>query len=231
MSDKRQLQIIPPARLPAEAHRPTSPVAVPPPRVNPGGIVESTLTRWEAERHARTINALTSRTRAEMALFDAQTEALSSYIKRARAFQELQELPEILANDEECRRTARMERFRQVQHQYQLAEMERATELTRREVALVDAEQQLKAQRDFGYGHHLLAWKKQGAEMLGVELDAAERRELLAQARRNKPGRVAALPSNGNDDDDALYEIRAQLLANGLDTRRIDDLLERRKTR
>ena len=115
MSDSKEMQIIPPARLPADAHRPNGYGLVSVSRVNPGGIINSTITRWEANRHARTINALSNRVRAETELFDAQTQALGSYIKRQRAFQELQELPEILANDRECRRAERAERLRQYQ--------------------------------------------------------------------------------------------------------------------
>ena len=119
-------------------------------RVNPGGIINSTITRWEANRHARTINALSNRVRAETELFDAQTQALGSYIKRQRAFQELQELPEILANDRECRRAERAERLRQYQHASEMTELKRATEVAYGQTALLDARQALKAQRDFG---------------------------------------------------------------------------------
>ena len=151
MSDKRQVQIIPPPRLPTEAHRMSDLPAICPPRVNPGGIIDSTLTRWEANRHARTINAVSTRVRAETELFDAQTQALASYIKRQRAFQELQELPEILANDRECRHADRAERLRQHQHASEMAELKRATEIAYGQAALLDARQALKAQRDFGW--------------------------------------------------------------------------------
>ena len=150
MSDSKEMQIIPPARLPADAHRPNGYGLVSVSRVNPGGIINSTITRWEANRHARTINALSNRVRAETELFDAQTQALGSYIKRQRAFQELQELPEILANDRECRRAERAERLRQYQHASEMTELKRATEVAYGQTALLDARQALKAQRDFG---------------------------------------------------------------------------------
>ena len=76
-----------------------------------------------------------------------------------------------------------------------------------------------------------IAWRKKQCEMLNVDLDAAERRALLDEVRRTKTRRTAALPSNADDLDDALYEARAELLANGLDTSRIDEVIERRKQR
>ena len=231
MSSSKEVQIIPPARPPADAHRPNGYGIVPAPRVNPGGIIDSTLARWEANRHTRTIDAVSNRVRAETELFDAQTKALASYIKRQQAFQELQELPEILENDRECRREERAERLRQHQHTSEMAELKRAAEIAYGQTALLDARQALKAQRDFGSVNHEIAWRKKQCEMLDVELDAAERRELLDEVRRTKPRRTAALPSNADDLDDALYEARAQLHANGLDTTRIDTAIELRKQR
>ena len=218
MSSRKEVQIIPPARLPADAHRPNGHGFVPPPRVNPGGIINSTLTRWEANRHTQTINAVANRVRAETELFGAQKQAVAAYIERERALQELRELPEILANDRGCRRAERAERLRQHQHASEMVELKRAAEIAYGQTALLDAKQALKAQRDFGLANYEIAWRKKQCEMLDVELDAAERRELLDEVRRTKPRKTEALPSNADDLDDALYEARAQLHANGLDT-------------
>jgi hypothetical protein len=231
MSSRKEVQIIPPARLSADAHRPNGYGFVPPPRVNPGGIIDSTLTRWKANRDRETINAVAERIRAETGLFGAQKQAVAAYIERQRALQELQELPEILVNDRECRRAERAERLRQHQHAFEMAELKRATEVAHSQSALLDAKQELKAQRDFGPMNYEIAWRKKQCEMLNVDLDAAERRALLDEVRRTKTRRTAALPSNADDLDDALYEARAELLANGLDTSRIDEVIERRKQR
>ena len=237
MSDKRQVQIIPPPRLPTEARRTSDLPAIRPPRINPGGIIDSTLTRWEANRHARTLNALSHRTHAETALFDAQTQAIASYIRRQRAFQELQELPEILATDRARRQAERAEELRDVYSRHEIAETRRLTELAYVERELLDAQQALKAQRDHGYGSYELEWKKRSCEILDVELSAAERRAILrqhlAELDESEPraeGASAEPPSDAALDD-ALYETRAQLLANGLDTSRIDALLQHRRVK
>src|SRR5271170_3771144 len=136
-----EYEILPPSRGAVPARRENNAVVVSPPRVNPGGMIESTLTRWEANRHARTIGAIAERTRAETDLFNAQTQAVESYVKRQQAGYRLLELPEILSNDRARRRIERTEELRQVQHRYEVAEMHRQTEIARVEAVLVDAQQ------------------------------------------------------------------------------------------
>jgi hypothetical protein len=230
-------EILPPARGGVPARRENNSVAVSPPRVNPGGIIDSALTRWEANRHARTIGAVATRTRAEADLFDAQTQALNSYVKRQEAGFRLQELPEVLANDRARRRVQRAEELRQVQHQHEVSEMHRQTEIARVEAVLVDAQQALRAQREFGYTTYELGWKKKQCEMLDVELNAAERRAILRQHLSELERQDASERRSGSDSaagadgvDDALYEARAQLNASGLDTGRIDAIIEQRKS-
>jgi hypothetical protein len=231
-------EILPPSRGGVPARRDNNAAVAPPPRVNPGGMIESTLTRWEANRHARTIGAVAVRTRAEADLFEAQTQALNSYVKRQQAGYRLQELPEILGNDRARRRVERQEELRQVQHRYEVAEMHRQTEIARVDAVLVDAQQALRAQRDHGYATYELAFARKKCEMLDVELNAAERRAILRQHvaeldQANSAERVPGLGTGASDDmiDDALYEKRAQLNASGLDTSRIDAVIERRKSR
>jgi hypothetical protein len=207
-------------------------VTVSPPRIHPGGIIESTLARWEAQRHARTIDAVAVRTRAEAGLFDAQSQVIASYVNRQRAGHRLQELPEIIANDRSRRRIERANELREAQHAYELAELRRLGEVAHAETALVDAQQQLKAQRDHGYTTYELAWKKKYCDLLDVELSTAERRAILRQHMAELEEPVGGGLTDQPDDaiDDALYEKRTQLNASGLDTSKIDAELERRKT-
>lgn len=192
--------------------------------------------RWTAERHSRAIAAIAARTKAETGLFEAQAEAMESYIKRQRVVARVQELPEVIAADRARRRAERAEELRDLHHRYDVAETRRLMELAHVQRELVDAQQALKAQRDHGYGRYELEWKKRSCEMLDVELSAAERRAILqhhlAELDRSESadGASAEKPSDA-DLDDALYEARAQLLANGLDTSRIDGLLERRRVK
>lgn len=228
-------EILPPLRSSTQlARRESAAVTVSPPRINTGGIIETTLTRWEAQRHTRTIHALTAKRQAEVALTEVQTQLVESHIKRQRALYRLQELPEVLANDRAVRQSERAETLRQAQHEYETAEMRRLGELAHAEAALVDAQQQLKAQRDYGYTTYELAWKKKNLEMLDVELSAAERRALLRQhigEIDQSSGNRQADDCDVGEIDDALYERRAQLNASGLDTSRIDAVIARRKAR
>ncbi len=228
-----KVELMPPSKGRSLALRSNNvPVPVTPPRMNPGGIVSSTLIRWEANRHARAISAVAERTRAEASLFDAQTQALEAYAKRQRAGARVQELPEIIANDRAIRRAERAEELRQIQHQSELAETRRQTDIAHADCALVDARQALQAQRDHGYDSYALEWKKRKCEILDVELSTAERKAVLrehmsefedsAESGRLRPG------ASDNDVDEALHEARSQLRASGLDTGRIDAVLARR---
>jgi hypothetical protein len=230
-------EILPPSRSQVPARREDRGVAIVPSRVNPGGAISSTLMRWTAERHTRTITALAARTRAEGDLFDAQSEAMDSFIKRQRVIARVQELPDIIATDRARRRAERAEDLRETYHRHEIAEAGRLTELAIAERALSEAQQALKAQRDHGYSSYVLEAKKRACEVLDVELNAAERRAILREhlAELDQPEMSGGQARNGGSGDaameEALYEVRTQLLANGLDTSRIDAVLQRRKAK
>jgi hypothetical protein len=230
-------EILPPSRSQVPTRREDSGVAVVPSRVNPGGAISSTLMRWTAERHTRTITAVAARTRAEGDLFDAQSEAMDSFIKRQRVIARVQELPDIVGTDRARRRAERAEELREAYHRHEIAEAGRLTELAIAERALTEAQQALKAQRDHGYSSYVLEAKKRACEVLDVELNAAERRALLrehlAELDRSETDGTEGMSTGPGDAalDDALYEARSQLLAHGLDTSRIDALLHRRKAK
>jgi hypothetical protein len=228
-------EILPPLRnLPAKTNEvPLQRVVLE--RVRPGGIIGSNLMRWDADRHAQTFAAVTSRTKAEAELFDAQKLLVEAYVRRQRAVAHLEELPEIIASERAKRRAERAEELRQAQHRHELGEVQRLTELAHAEAGLVDAQQALRAQREHGYVAFEIAWEKKNCEMLDIELSAAERRAILrehvAQRRASQERDVLFDPDVADDVvDDALYEKRAQLQAEGLDTSRIDALIERRKS-
>ena len=230
-----KMEILPPLRTNLPARRIESGVPAAPPRVNPGGIISSTLTRWEAQRHSRAISAVAERTRSEASLLDAQTTALESYVKRQRAGARVQELPEIIANDRAIRRTERAEELRQVQHHHEVAEVRRQTEVAHADRVLVDARQALKAQRDHGYDSYALEWKKRKCEILDVELSMAERKAILSEHMGgfDTSSDVQGLRAGTGDDeiDEALHEARSQLRASGIDTGKIDAVLVRRGTK
>ena len=229
-----KMEILSPLRTNLPARRIESGVPAAPPRVNPGGIISSTLTRWEAQRHSQAISAVAERTRSEASLLDAQTTALESYVKRQRAGARVQELPEIIANDRAIRRTERAEELRQVQHHHEVAEVRRQTEVAHADRVLVDARLALKAQRDHGYASYALEWKKRKCEILDVELSMAERKAILSEHMGGIDGsKDTGLRGDASDSevDEALYEARSQLRASGLETGKIDAVLVRRGTK
>jgi hypothetical protein len=231
-----KVEIIPPGKALSLNRASDSPaVSTVPPRMNPGGLLSSTLIRWEANRHGRAISAVAERTRAESNLFDAQTQALESYTRRQRAGARVQELPEMIASDRAIRRAARAEEVRQAQHQNNLAELRRQAELAHADRVLLDAQQALRAQREHGYDSYALEWKKRNCEILDVELSMAERKAVLREhmAGFENPEDSGRLRRDPSDDEinEALHEARAQLRASGLDTGRIDAMLARRAGR
>lgn len=219
-------EILPPVRVTQQvSQRPqTVSVTVRPPGVHTGGPLTSMLTRWEAGYQARTINALAAWTDAETRLFDAQSKAMESYARKQKAAYQLQELPEIYANEVAIRRVDRANAIRDAQHRYDVAELRRQEEYVRVEVGYVDARQQLAAQRKYGDSTYELAWKKKHLEMLDVELNAAERRVVLRQHR------IELENPSGDDAEERLYRERAEALADGDDSaieEEIDAMLAR----
>jgi hypothetical protein len=222
-----KVEIIPPGRSLA-ARSGHAVASVVPPRMNPGGLLSSTLLRWEANRHARVISAVAERVRAEGNLFEAQTQALESYTKRQRAAARVHELPEIIANDRAVRKIERAEELREAQHRYEIAEKDRQAQLQHVNRALVDARQALKAQREHGSDSYVLEWKRRNCEILDVELSMAERKAILGEHEGSSAPRGLRPSASDDEVDAALHEARSQLRASGLDTSKIDAVFSRR---
>lgn len=226
MSQRRDVQIIPPARLPdAHSTHGYAPPALPSSAL--GGLVEATLTRWEAVRHTRALQAITARTHAQSDLFRAQTHALGSYIERERALQEVRELPDILAADCERRRLERREDYRRREHAHELAEMNRRAEMVRAEEALYQSEQNFAARHACNDISHDIVRKRMLSDLLDAELNLAERRTVLRLDREERAAPHARpAPGLSEEAEAALLHAREQLLAHGLDTSHIDALLD-----
>lgn len=192
-------------------------------RTNPGGLVSSTLTRWEANGQTRAISAVAERTRAEADLFEAQTQALESYVKRQAAAARVEELPEIIAAERAGRRAARAEELRQMQNKYNVAQLRRQTELARAEAILEDARQALNAQREHGVHYHGLGWKQKIGER---ELYVEEQQVILSEHRKRVAGKDFNELQHASNEE--LLQRRAEMNADGHDTRAIDDELARR---
>jgi hypothetical protein len=224
----REVEIIPPSRT-SLSDRGERHLAQTPQEYHPSGVLSSRLATWEANRRTRVIEARAAATRSQAKLFDAQTQAVESYIKRNEALNRLAELPEILANDRIKRRMERAEELRELRHRHELAEEYRLSEVARAQSTRVAVEQELQARRDYGYLTHSIEWKRKQCEMLDVELSAAERRAILRQhIGELDEGRKAADPP-ADAATEQLYRVREQMLADGIDTRHLDAALERGK--
>jgi hypothetical protein len=219
-------EIIPPSRsnVPARIDRSARAVGHVS-RIEPGGFISSTLMRWDAENHRRVFEALAERNRAEADYLDARTELTVSSIRHAQALTRWAELPEILAADRQRRHSERLQELREIEHAAQLAESRRAVERAQMQSVLVDAEQALRAQREHGYLTHELTWKRRHCELLGVELDEAERKALLHEARNPVPKDT---PADLSIDEliEQLHARRREMRADGVDTGKIDRALQ-----
>lgn len=218
---------------------------VAPRRANPGGVLSSLPIRWTANAQTKTYDALARRTSAERALVDADTELGHSLIKNTRMRHEYDELPQTLAADRIKRQIKRVEELRELQHHADVAESRRMREQTDADTALTDArtsltrarerltasrtgllnaEQEYEAQRQHGGRFHELGWKQKNGEreLYVEEQDAvlAEHRKRVADASQNELQRAS---------DAELLDRRAEMNADGIDTRPVDNELSRRR--
>lgn len=194
----------------------------------PSGMFNSMLARREAVRQQRVFHALTARAQAQAQFVNAQTTVAEAYTRRERTAALLAELPEVLATEREYRRAERAEELRELRHRHDLAQNRRAAERAQAEALLVEAEQALRAQHEYGYAIHELAWKQKRAAMLDLDVDAAERRHLLLEHEQTRNAVPAALEPR-DDVDAALFEARSQLRASGIDTTKLDTLIAARR--
>jgi hypothetical protein len=231
MSKRYDIEIFPPskvARSPVPHPANIMPLAPP---ANSGGIFESMVTQWRANRQTRTWEALTTTIEAAKKYYDAQTQAIESYTKCQEAAFRAQRLPEVAAFDAARTRAEREEELRVIYHRNEMAELHRMTEITRAEAVLLEAEHALQAQREFGYG---MIASKRNCELLDLELAVEERRAIQRQHLRELEDNAhsARRDADASNEliDDALYQMRANLNANGLDTSGIDAVIDRRKS-
>jgi hypothetical protein len=105
----KSLNIVPSRELAAAAGRTDIAVSTPAtmPMVRIGGPINATLTRWQAEREAKTYRALAESTRAQTDFVNARADLSRSFLATARAVSELRELPVILEHDAQVRQALR----------------------------------------------------------------------------------------------------------------------------
>jgi hypothetical protein len=245
MSRDDDYEIIPPKRALALRSMRPAPVRPEPLRADTGGVFASIPTRWKANSDARTYDAFTRRGHAQRALVEADTALGHSLIANARMRHEFGELPAILATDRAQRQLGRQEELRTLRHQAELSEMRRIAEMSDAEEGLthsrtrvvaaheqliaarrglLNAEQEMDAQREYGPRYHALGWEQRLGDQ---ELSVAEQAAVLAEHRK----RVALAEDEKSAAEDELIQRRADLNADGADTRDVDAEIDRVRRR
>lgn len=231
-------EILPPQRPQRQVARAEPARTADIPGVHHGGLVSRYFANANNNGQSSVNRSLTTRNLTEAELFRAQGEAADAYGNLHRRLAALAELPEILGHELQLRRLDREGaldqrihdnkqaiRLHEMEALYSEADITRArTIATTATAALVDAEQQVQAQRDFGYFTHELAHKKKALELLDIQLNEAERRAML-----KKNFIEEAETANADDIDDALYAYLEILNAKGLDPSRIEAAIRARK--
>jgi hypothetical protein len=180
-----------------------------------------------------------SRTKRQLAFYQNQTQLIEHERRFQQEIANWQEDGERRSHDLQLRRIERDETHRQSLHDLQAAEMRRATELEHHErelinakteralaqIALLDAEQQLAAQRDLGEIAYRIVHQKKHHELLDLDMMEADKRAVLNEPHSRQP-----IPDDANDEliAEALAYYKEQLTLENGDTRRIDAELKRR---
>jgi hypothetical protein len=215
------------------------------PAMPTSGFLESAVVRFRNNNSARATEARTRFTRSQVALTDAQTQLVEAEIKHQDALVRLQENPERVGHEVAMRRLSRAQSYRERQHDFEVTVLRQRNELTDIEAeythkkaalthartVLLDAEQQLEAQEQYGFFNYKLAHRKKAAEQLAIEMDEAERRALLKKHLRQMEMAEAPSVETHTEIDDALLARRDQLNAAGLNTDAIDRIIRERGNR
>lgn len=233
-------EILPPQRPQRQVARAEPARTADIPGVHHGGLVSRYFANANNNGQSSVNRSLTTRNLTEAELFRAQGEAADAYGYLQRRLAALHELPEILGHELQLRRLDREGALDQRLHDnkqairrhemealYSEADITRArTIATTATVALVDAEQQLQAQRDFGYLNHELKQRRIGLEIMDAKLGEEERHEYLRKFRAAKGNKTPAATMDAEALKDALHRKRQELNAAGMPTAGVDAALD-----
>jgi hypothetical protein len=103
------------------------------------GVIGSRLTGWRAEAEARAYGKIAERIRAQTEVVDAESERRKSAQKLLRITHELEEMPDILADDREQRQHDRSQRAHERAHQRELTTRRRQQELDEADRKITEA--------------------------------------------------------------------------------------------
>ena len=229
-------------RLPAERPQAHAVTSYMPPAPNMG-IIDAKLTGWKANHNARSLAQLTNYRNAQTTYIQAGTAHLEAVGKHQEMRAWLADLPDRLGHAQAMAHLQREEEMRALNHEHHINDLQRKQAVMKEEVqlaygkaevlqaniAVVDAEQQLKAHKAHAGFNHMLIHKKKTLELLDLELDVEERRALFQKSMKHRQQDHASVDED--EIDEALFARREQLEAAGLDTARIDVVIRKRKGR
>jgi hypothetical protein len=196
---------------------------------NADGLFSSMRTRARAARRARTLEALTATMEKAKDYFDARSAAIESCIRAQESEYRLTQTRFAAAERADLERQSRGEELSAIQHRREMAAIRGGAERVEAEAALQAAQHALTAERGLGRD---LAWDRRNVEVMDLAMAIAEREAVMRQHVSGPAQSDTASSGAGGADllEEALYEARGQLRAHGLDTSRIDAVLERRRS-
>ena len=109
-------------------------------RVDTGGIVSSTITRWKAEHQSRALDEIAKRHRSEADAIKAYGEMADAFQNTARKVNQLRSLPETMALDDERWRSERSEEYDELKHRAEMNKRRRQREIEEADTGTVEAQ-------------------------------------------------------------------------------------------
>jgi hypothetical protein len=220
MNDDDDAEIIPPSKgLPAK-RRETTPASMSDVRrLDTGGIVGSTITRWKAGSQSRALDEIAKRYRSEADAIKAYGEVADAFEDTARKVNRLRHLPDNIALDDEKWNGEREEEHEEITHRKEMNRRRRQREIEEADTQNVEARRQ-KFTAEQGYenqqrlkGRNLRIWEKRREAR---ELDAhAETERVRTELRGGE--KPEAKPSNRDAMRAKVEESLLEAMADGND--------------
>jgi hypothetical protein len=217
MSDE-DAEIFPPGKKLPVARRETSPQPMHDAgRVDTGGIVSSTITRWKAEHQSRALDEIAKRHRSEADAIKAYGEMADAFQNTARKVNQLRSLPETMALDDERWTSERSEEYDELKHRAEMNKRRRQREIEEADTEHVEAKRR-KFTAEQGYENQ----QRLKDRNLKIFATRAEAEHLNAEAKaakvRKEIGGGEPKKQNARDDIRArAEESLIQALADGND--------------
>jgi hypothetical protein len=213
-------EIIPPRKgLPAKRPENTPASMNDVRRLDTGGIVGSTITRWTAKNQLRALDEIAKRYRSEADALKAYGEVADAFENTARKVNRLRHLPDTIALDDEKWRSGREEEYEDLNHRKEMNRRLRQREIEEADTEHVEARRQ-KFTAEQGYENqqrlkdrNLRLWEKRHeareldahvetervrAELRGGDKPAEKSGSLESMRAKAEEALITAL-ADGND--------------------------------